>query len=122
MNVQQILEKRTFDDRLYTIDCSALLAVGQTITSIGGITDDSAELTFTNAVINLAPITLASGRIIPIRQGIQIEVSGGALGGALSQLLTIRASFATNTDPAVEATVQLFLCDTPGVLPNTGCC
>ena len=121
MNVQQILEKRTFDDRLYTIDCSALLAVGQTIASIGGITDDSAELTFTNAVINLSPITLASGRIIPIRQGIQVEVSGGALAGAISQLITIRARFATNTDPAVEATVQLFLCDTLGVHPMAGC-
>ena len=117
-----LLEKRTFDDRLYTIDCSALLALGQTITTIGSVADDATELTFTNAVINLAPITLASGRIIPIRQGIQVEVSGGALAGAISQLLTIRARFATNTDPAVEATVQLFLCDTPGVLPNTGCC
>lgn len=121
MIVQQILEKRTFDDRLYTLDCSALLAPGQTIATISGIADDSAELTFSNATVNLAAITLPSGKVIPIRQGIQVEVSGGALAGAISQLITIRARFATNTDPAVEATVQLFLCDTLGVHPMAGC-
>lgn len=121
MIVQQILEKRTFDDRIYTLDLSALLATGQVITSVVSVTDDATRLTFANAITNVAPITLLSGRIIPIGQGVQVEISGGALAGSLSQLLTIRARVHTNTDPSVEATVQLFLCDTVGLHPTVGC-
>ena len=121
MLLQQILEKRTFDNRIFTIDCSQILASGQTITTISTVTDDAAELTFTGPIVNIAAVTLPTGNVVPIGQGIQVAISGGTLAGALSQLLTIRARFATSTDRAVEATVQLFLTDTPGLSPTEFC-
>lgn len=122
MTPQQILEARPFDARTFTIDCTELLAPGQTISSIVGVTEDSSVLAFANPVTNLAPATRPdTGAVIAIRQGIQVEISctnpTTALGGAISALLTIRARFVTNTDRLVEATVQLFLTNTPGLSP-----
>lgn len=122
MKPQQTLQARTHDQRIFTIACERLLAAGQAITTISSVAEDSGTLIATNPVINTAAVPLPDGTTAPIGTAIQVLLAcvdpTSALDGAVGKLLTIRARFATSTDPAVEATVRLFLTDTPGASPG----
>lgn len=117
----QILEKRSSDSRRFDIDCSLLLAVGETITSAAAPTAapvTSPAITFGTPAVNLSPVTytdpFGSTRTAPTGQVVQVQISGGAIpSGYLVQDYVIRVVLATNLNPAVEATVKLRLNDTP---------
>ena len=119
MQLDQILEARTFDDRIYTADLSQLLAAGQVVTAVDSVAEDTGTLICSNPVVNTLPVTMPDGHIVPVGQAVQFEAAcvtpSTALAGQQWVLLTIRVRVATNTDRAVEGTVRFFLCDTPGV-------
>lgn len=123
---QQTLEGCTTDDRIYTLDLSDLLAAGQTVTAVTSIGEATDTLTVGSGVVNTQAVTLPSGEIIPIGQALQVELSctnpSEALAGQQSVTLTIIAVVATSTDRAVTAVVPFFLCDTPGISADGGCC
>lgn len=112
----QILKKRTADNRLFYIDCSHLLDVTETITSITSITADQGGLAFASQSINNTVITFANGRQAQPGKVILVLISGGAIPvGQKSLLCIVRALMLTSVSPALEATVPLELTDTPGV-------
>lgn len=119
----QTLEKRSSEGVLFDIDCSLLLASGETITSVTSITAEpvtTPAITFGSPVINAAPVTytdaFGSTRIAAIGKVAQVQISGGKIAaGAQVQDYIIRAKLATslNNPGPVEATVRLRLNDTP---------
>ncbi|MDN8617858.1 hypothetical protein [Variovorax ginsengisoli] len=112
----KVLDKRTADSRVYDIDCTDLLATGETISSVTSVTADQGTLTFGSPSINAAPIAYADGRTAAIGKVIQVQISAGTIPTGQSNLqCTVRALFATNVSPAVEATVVLRLIDTPNM-------
>lgn len=114
--MSQVLDKRTADSRLFDIDCSKLLAAGETITSITSVASAQGGLTFGAGAINGSPITYEDGYVAPAGKVVQVQISGGTIpAGYPSVQCVVRALFATTTSPAVEATVMLRLIDTPNV-------
>lgn len=112
----QVLDKRTAESRQYEIDCSRLLAAGETITSVTSVNSDQGGLVFGTSSANGAPITYPDGRTVPAGKVIQFLISGGALPpGQLVLMCTVRALFVTNLSPAVEATELLRLVNTPNI-------
>lgn len=118
----QTLEKRSSESVRYDLDCSVLLATGETIstvTSIAATPVTSPALAFGASAINAAPITYTDvdtgiTRVAPIGTVIQVTISGGKIAaGAQVQDYIVRAVFVTNINAAVEATVRLKLNDTP---------
>lgn len=115
-------EKRTYDARLYDLDCSALLAAAETITQVVSVSADQGALAFSTPVVNTAPApypggTVAAGKVI------QVEISDGvipdgadSMGCGLPNLMcTVRARFKTSMSPnQIEATVLLLLRDQIG--------
>ena len=101
-----------------------LLASGHTVTGVTSMAEATGTLTLANETVNTLPVTLPSGKVIPIGQAVQFEASCAspttALGGQQSVTLDIVVIVATSTDKAVTANAQFFLCDTPGVSPD-GC-
>lgn len=114
--MQQIHEKRTYDARVFDIDCSLLLAATETIANVVGITEDTGELTFDTPLVNTSPITYPGPRTVAVGKVVQVRIGGGTIPqGARSSLRTIRAQLVTSAGAQqVEATVQLRLIDTPG--------
>ena len=117
----QILEKRSSDSRRFDIDCSLLLAVGETISSVATPTatpSATTPLTFGTPAVNGSPITyvdpFGSSRTAPTGQVVQVQIGGGSIpSGYIAQDYVIRIVLTTNLNPAVEATVKLRLNDTP---------
>lgn len=118
----QILEKRTSESARYDIDCSILLSPGETIASVTSIsaTPTGSPLVFGSPLINTVPLTytdtFGSARTVGVGVVIQVQISGGAIPtNQRVQIYTVRAVFATNLNPAIEATVRLRLNDTPAL-------
>ncbi|CAN7328006.1 hypothetical protein LJR084_001910 [Variovorax sp. LjRoot84] len=112
----QVLDKRTAESRQYDIDCSRLLAAGETIASITSIGADQGALTFGAASVNGVPITYPDGRTVPVGKVVHVLISGGVLLPSQPFLMcTVRALFSTNLSPAVEATELLRLVNTPNI-------
>jgi hypothetical protein len=112
----KVLDKRTRDVRIYDIDCTDLLALAETITSVTSVAADQGALTFGTPTINAAQISYADGRTAAIGKVIQVQISAGTIPTGQSNLqCTVRALFATNVSSAVEATVVLRLIDTPNM-------
>ena len=117
----QILEKRSSDSRKFDVDCSLLLATGETITSVAAPTHSPAtspDLAFGTPAVNVSPTTYTdqygASRVVPAGQAVQVQISGGAIPSSLRvQDYVIRIVLTTNQNPAVEATVKLRLNDTP---------
>jgi len=112
----KVLDKRTRDARVYDIDCTDLLAAGETISTVSSVTADQGGMTFGSPTINAAPVTYSDGRTAATGKVIQVQISAGTIPtGKPSLQCVVRALFATNVSPAVEATVLLRLIDTPNV-------
>jgi hypothetical protein len=117
----QTLEKRSSDARKFDVDCSLLLATGETITSAAAPTyspTTSPALTFGTPAVNVSPTTYTDQwggtRTVATGQAVQVQISGGAIPSGLRvQDYVIRIVLTTNLNPAVEATVKLRLNDTP---------
>lgn len=118
----QVIEKRSSESRLYDLDCSLDLGSGESIQSVASVTAEPATtppIVFGSAAVNAVPISYTDpnsgiARIAPIGSVIQINISGGkiAAGKQVTDYI-VRAKFATNISPTVEATVRLKLNDTP---------
>lgn len=119
--MSQILEKRTFDARLYDIVCAGLLGTTETITSVLSVTADQGALVFGTATINAAAITYDTGTVA-IGKVIQVPISAGTIKtgsdsmnlGVPNLLCTVRVRFATSVGTnQIEATMLLLLRDQP---------
>lgn len=110
----QILDKRTRDSRLYTIDCSRLLDAAETISSVEGVTADAGGCTFSQIQVIAAPLTLDDGTVVAAGKGIQFVISGGSIPDGRPWLKTpVRPILVTTVNAALEATVTLRLIDDP---------
>jgi hypothetical protein len=117
----QVLEKRTYDARLYDIVCTGLLADAEVVTQVVSVTADQGALTFGAPNINTVPIAYPSGTAA-IGKVIQVEISAGTITkgadsmnlGLPNLMCTVRARFKTNLSPnQIEATLLLLLRDQP---------
>jgi len=117
------LEKRTYDARLYDIDCSKLLSLGEVVATVVSVAADQGELVFGAPLVNPVPISYQNNVTAAIGKVIQVEISAGTIppgsdseGRGVPNLdCTVRARFTTNYSPnQIEATVCLVLCDQPG--------
>lgn len=117
----QTLEKRSSESVRFDIDCSILLATGETINSV---TSSSASPTTSPALvigtptINPSPVVyvdqFGSSRTAPARTVVQAQISGGAIAASAQvQEYVLRFVMVTTINPALEATVRLRLNDTP---------
>lgn len=112
MTTQQVREKRTYDRRVYTIDCTNLLDATETITSVTSVTADQGGLVFQPAVVNTTAVTFPDGSVAAIGKAMQVRIDDGAIpAGQLRLNCTVRFRMATNLDPRLEATVLLRLND-----------
>lgn len=120
----QILEKRSSDSRRFDVDCSLLLNVGETITSVGTPTAAATPevtgtaITFGSPTVNISPATYTDAygntRTVPTGQVVQVQISGGAIPSTTrTQDYTLRFPLVTSQNPTVEATVKLRVTDTP---------
>lgn len=117
----QTLEKRSSESVKYDIDCSLLLAPGETITSVTSISATpvtTPALSFGAGAINVSPSTYTddtgNSRIAPVGTVVQVLIGGGKIPtNQVVQVYVIRCLVATSINPAVEATVRLQLNDTP---------
>lgn len=117
----QTLEKRSSESTRFDIDCSALLAVGETISSVTSATltpTTSPALVIGSPTINASPNTytdpFGASRVAPTGTVIQVQISGGLIPSSLtSQDYVLRFLMVTSLNPAVEATVKLRLIDIP---------
>jgi hypothetical protein len=108
----QILEKRTYDARIFDINCTDLLDTAETISSVDAIIGDQGGLSFGAASINSTAITYPDGEVAAIGKAIQFEISGGRIPAGVSSLMcTVRARFLTSIGNDLEATVLLKLTD-----------
>jgi translation initiation factor 6 (eIF-6) len=111
---QAILEKRTYDQRIFDINCAALLDTSETISSVTSVTADAGALTFGTPIVNTVAVTYSDGTTAAIGKVIQVRISAGTIPtGQPNVVCTVRAKFVTNINPAMEATVLLRLNDTP---------
>ena len=118
----QPFEKRSSEQLRFDIDCSRLLATGETITLVSAITAEpvtAPAIAFGAAAVN----TVAAGytdyetgtpRTASIGTVVQVQISGGKIpADALVQNYLLRLKLVTSLNPLVEATVRLKLNDTP---------
>ena len=111
----QTLEKTTVESVLYDIDCSALLAPGETISSVMSLVAEpvtTPPIAFGLPAINAQAQTytdlFGSKRTAPIGQVVQVQIGGGYIRmWAQVQIYRIRCRFATSLNPLVEAVVRL---------------
>lgn len=127
------LEKRTYDDRFYDIDCTPLLDENERITGfdatpivIVDVADAAVGPPPVNPwntdsiaagvpVMNAAPIYYPTLRSwAGIGKAVQFQLTGGTLEpGSKYRDALLRVRLVTNINPALEATVVLRLTDQP---------
>lgn len=109
-----VLEKRTSESIFYDIDCTNILEVLETITSITSILADQVGLVFAGQAINAVPVTFSDGYSAAIGKVISVQISGGVIPTPqVNQLYTIRALFVTSEGNTREATVLLNVTNVP---------
>ncbi len=115
--VAAILEKRTSEQVTFDIDCSALLASDETISSVDSITAEPTTdppLEFGVPTINASEITYPDGHVAPAGQVVQVQITGGTIGNGMpAQTYIIRPLLSTSRNPVVEATCELRVKDKP---------
>jgi hypothetical protein len=117
-----ILEKRSYDSRVYDLICTRLLPLGVTIALVNQVLSEpvSAGLIIGSAVVNTQPNSYYdnNGNLLltaPPGTVIQVKISGGVLplgsgGQTIAALMcTIRAQFTDTEGNNVEATALLNL-------------
>jgi hypothetical protein len=109
-----VLEKRTSESIFYDIDCTNILDVLETITSITSVAADQEGLDFAGQAINSVPVDFPDGYSAAIGKVISVQISGGAIPTPqVNQLYTIRALFVTSESNTREATVLLNVTNIP---------
>ena len=112
--MQQILEKRSYDSRLFDIVCTGILNANETVQSVTSASSDEGDLVFGPGVPNGAPVVYPDGTSAGAGQVVQIPISGGKpTAGQQSKLYTVRVRFVTSAGYQREATVQLRVTDKP---------
>lgn len=117
-----ILEKRSYDSRVYDLICTRLLPLGVTIALVNQVLSEplSAGLVLGSPVVNTQPNQYydVNGNLLltaPPGTVIQVKISGGVLptgsGGQLipAVMCTIRAQFTDSAGNNIEATALLNL-------------
>ncbi len=117
-----ILEKRSYDSRVYDLICTRLLPLGVTIALVNQVLaePESANLAIGSAVVNAQPNPYydINGNLLvtaPPGTVIQVKISGGVLppgsGGQTipAVMCTIRAQFTDSLGNQIEATALLNL-------------
>lgn len=112
----QVLEKRTYDSRIFDIDCSLLLPGDATISDVDEVVGDQGELEFGNGVVNDDAVTYTDDegneREVAAGKVIQVRISDGAIPPGVDELVcTLRARFTDSLTNELEATVLLRLTD-----------
>lgn len=108
----QILEKRTYDARIFDINCTDLLDAAETVSGVSTVIADQGGLTFGTASINGSLVTYPDETTAATGKAIQFEISGGRIPVGVSSLMcTVRARFTTSIGNDLEATVLLKLTD-----------
>lgn len=121
----QIQEKRTYDERLFDVDCSDLLDPEEIVLSCStplcegepAVDPDApvvqVPISFGSVVVNAAPIyyPLLKRWAAP-GKALQVRISDGVVAaGSGSTLCTLRFPMQTNLNPQLEATVLLRITD-----------
>ncbi len=110
-----ILEKRTYDARLFDLDLTDLLDDDETVSSVSTVIADQGSLTFGSASINAEAVTYPDGVVAAIGKAIQFEISGGRIPPGVAELMcTVRPRITTSLGNELEATVLLRLTDRVG--------
>lgn len=108
-----MLEKRTYDNRVFDILCSALLDSGETVSS-AIVSADQGAMAFGSATVNGSVLTYPDGTAAAIGTVVRVRISGGTIPIMRGELLcTVRARATTSNSNQIEATVQLRLTDNP---------
>jgi len=100
---QIVLTKRSVEDRTYDIDCTAELASGETIASVGSIASAPSGLTFGAALINAAEIEYRDGYEAVAGKVMQFKIAAGTSG----QRYKITAAYVTSAGDTRQAAVML---------------
>ena len=100
------------ESRLFTMDFSALLATGETISAVsgtsGGVTlgvSADALITVGTPAVNVATITDDRGDTIAIGKAVQVRLS--SLSGAVGEVYDVRFVVATSGSNRVEQIARL---------------
>lgn len=100
---ETVLTKRTVEDRTYDIDCTAELATGETIVSIGTIAASPTGPTFGSGLINAAEIEYRDGFEAPAGKVMQFRIAAGTSGTRYK----ITAAYITSKGDTRQAAVML---------------
>lgn len=111
-----VLEKRTYDERVFDINCSSLLDEAETISTIVGFVDEGGSsantFTYSSGVVNSSPITYPDGSTAAVGKVIQVKISGGVIPtGMTKAYVTVRARFISSSGDKIEGTVMVKLTD-----------
>ena len=109
------LSKRSFDNVSCDINCSNVLAAGETITgTVTASVAPAGELVLGSPVVNTVAVTYPDGTTAAIGKVVQVRVSGGSIKtGQDSQDYVIRLHFSTSAGNQLEAAVTCTVNDTP---------
>lgn len=107
-----MLEKYPGESALFDIDCSELLAAGETITGTPTMahypTGGDNDLTFGAPEVNQVPITYADGRTAPAGTVVQVRISGGSLANNVDdRRYSVTATFTTSNSNTLQAKALL---------------
>lgn len=109
-----MLEKYPGESAMFDIDCSNLLASGETITGTptmaytpNGMAGGDA-LTFGTPTVNATPVTYPDGRVAAVGKAIQVRISGGTARGTKDgRKYAVRATFDTSAGQTLVASAML---------------
>jgi len=107
-----MLEKYPGESALFDIDCSELLAAGETITgtpTVAGLPNVSPDaLTFGSPVVNVTAVTYPDGRTVAAGKVVQVRISGGtALNTKDPRRYAVTATFTTSLNNTLVAKALL---------------
>jgi len=110
-----ILEKRTYDARLFDVNLTDLLDDYETVSAVSTVIADQGSLTFGTGTVNSSVVTYPDGTTAAIGKAIQFEISGGRIPPGVAELMcTVRPRITTSLGNELEATVLLRLTDRVG--------
>lgn len=108
-----MLEKLPGESALFDIDCSELLATGETITgtpSVAGlpVLTGDATLVFGTPVVNTSPVTYPDGRVVAVGKVVQVRISKGTAANTKDRRrYSVTATFGTNEGNTLQAKALL---------------
>lgn len=108
-----MLEKYPGESALFDIDCTNLLASGETITGTPTMAQLPAltggdQLTFGTPVVNGAPVTYSDGRVAATGKAIQVRISAGTATNSVDpRSYAVKATFTTSAGNTLVAKATL---------------